>query len=118
LWRDSTVRAPRGTPRAAATGTGEHQVIGVTAGGKLTADGLDHQRGQGYLADAGVALGPRLEATAEPAGLITGRADLEHGQRSTEVDPTPAQPGQLTKAQAGAEQGRQVIPPEQWETGQ
>src|SRR4029453_2573069 len=63
-------------------------------------------------------LGPRLEATAEPAGLIAGGADLEHGQRATEVDPAPAQPGQLTKAQAGAEQGRQVVPPEQREPGQ
>jgi hypothetical protein len=84
----------------------------------LAADGLDHQRGQGHLADAGVALGPRLEATAEPAGLIAGGADVEHGPRSTEVDPTPAQPGQLTKAQAGAEQGGQVVPPEQRETPQ
>jgi hypothetical protein len=84
----------------------------------LAADGLDHQGGQGYRADAGVALGPGLEAAAEAAGLIAGGADLEHGQRSTEVDPAPAQPGQLAKAQAGAEQGPQVIPPEQREPGQ
>src|SRR4029453_14854786 len=63
-------------------------------------------------------LGPRLEATAEPAGLITGGADLQHGQRSTEVDPAPAQPGQLAKAQAGAEQGRQGGPPKQRGPGQ
>jgi diaminohydroxyphosphoribosylaminopyrimidine deaminase / 5-amino-6-(5-phosphoribosylamino)uracil reductase len=33
------------------------------------------------------------------------------------VDSAPAQPGQLTETKAGAEQGRQVVPPEQRETG-
>jgi hypothetical protein len=51
--------------------------------------------GQGELADAGVALGPRLEAAAEPAGLITGVDDLEDGQGTIQVDATAAQPGQL-----------------------
>jgi hypothetical protein len=93
------VIAPSGATLHArtATGTGEHQVIGVTAGGKLAADRLDHQRSQGHLANPGIALGPGLEATAEPAGLIPGGADLQHGQLSSEVDPAPAQPGQLTK---------------------
>ena len=82
------------------------------------ADRLDHQRSQGHGADAGVALGPRLEATAEPAGLIPGGADLEHRYASVEVDPAPAQPSQLAKAQASAEQGEHMVPPEQRETGQ
>jgi hypothetical protein len=102
----------------AATGAGEHQVIGIAAWGELAADRLDHQRGQRYRADAGVALGAWLEATAEPAGLIAGGADLEHRQGSVEVDPAPAQPGQLAKAQAGAEQREHVVPPEQREPGQ
>jgi hypothetical protein len=49
-------------------------------------DGLDHQGGQGDFADAGVALGPRLEAAAEPAGLIAGVDDLEDRQGPVEVD--------------------------------
>jgi PadR family transcriptional regulator len=61
LWRDSTVRAPFGTPASpgaawAAAGAGEHQGRWVGAGWQVAADGVDHQRGQGELADAGVAL--------------------------------------------------------------
>jgi hypothetical protein len=84
----------------------------------LAADGLDHQWGQGHRADAGVALGPGLEAAAEPAGLIAGGTDLEDRHGSVELDPAPAQPGQLAKAQASAEQGEHVVPPEQREAGQ
>jgi hypothetical protein len=36
--------------------------------------------GERDLADAGVALGARLEATAEPAGLLPGVHDLEDRQ--------------------------------------
>jgi hypothetical protein len=73
---------------------------------------------RGHGADTGVALGPWLEATAEPAGLIAGGADLEHGHGTVEVDPTPAQAGQLAKAQAGAKQSEHVVPPEQREASQ
>jgi len=41
----------------AAARTGEHQHVGVGAGRELSADRLDHQRGEWDLADAGVALG-------------------------------------------------------------
>src|SRR5829696_7071441 len=76
----------------AASWAGEDQVLGVVAGWELAADGLDHQGGQGHLADAGVALGAGLEAAAEPAGLIAGGANLEHGHGTVEVNPAPAQP--------------------------
>ena len=45
-------------------------------------------------------------------------ANLEHGYGPVEVDPAPAQPGQLAKAQARAEQGDHMVPPEQREAGQ
>ena len=63
-------------------------------------------------------LGAWLEAATEPAGLVTGGTDLKHRHGTVEVDPAPAQPGQLAKAQAGTEQGKHVIPPEQREAGQ
>ena len=88
------------TDRAAASGGGsggelvevlgsavaeEQQVLRVAARGKLAADRLDHQRGQGHRTDAGIALGPGLEATAEPAGLIADRVGVDRalvgGQR-------------------------------------
>jgi hypothetical protein len=53
-------------------GTGEDQRVRVGIGRQLTTDRLDHQRSQGDLTDAGVALGARLEATAEPIGLVAG----------------------------------------------
>jgi hypothetical protein len=56
----------------------------------LAVDGLDHQGGQGELADAGVALGSRLEAAAEPAGLVAGVDDLEQGQGPVQLDAAAA----------------------------
>jgi hypothetical protein len=53
---------------------------------------------KGHGADAGVAFGAGLEAAAEAAGLVAGGADLEHRDGSVEVDPAPAQPGQLAEA--------------------
>jgi hypothetical protein len=73
---------------------------------------------KGKLADAGVALGPGLEAAAEPAGLIAGVDDLEHGQGPVEEDAAAAQPGQLPEPPAGAEQAQHVVPPEQRDLGQ
>jgi hypothetical protein len=101
-----------------ATRAGEQQGIGVAAGRQLPADRLHHQRGQGYLADAGVALGPSLEPAAEPAGLVAGGTDLQDRHRAVEVDAAAAQAGQLAEAQAGAEEGDDMVPPEQWEAGQ
>ena len=103
----------------AAAGAGEHQGGGVAAGWELAADGLDHLGGEGDLADAGVALGAGLEAAAElAAGLVAHVDDLEGGHGPVEVDPAAAQAGELADAQAGAEQGEDVIPPEQREAGQ
>ena len=113
LWHPG----PAGAAGAAA-GAGEDQGRWVAAGWQLAADGLDHQRGQGDLADAGVALGPGLEAAAEPAGLIAGVDDLEDGQGPVQVDAAAAQPGQLPEPQPGAEQAQHVVPPEQRELGE
>jgi hypothetical protein len=123
LYRDSTVRVPRGTlgpPRrpGAATEPGEDQVFGVVAWGELAADRPHHQGREGNRTDAGVALRAGFEAAAEPAGLIPGGADLEHGDGPVEVNAAAAQPGQLAEAQAGAEQAGDVVPPEQREAGQ
>ena len=49
---------------------------------QLAADRLDHQRSQGNLADAGVAFGTRLEATAEPTGLVASVDHLQHRDRT------------------------------------
>jgi hypothetical protein len=69
----------------------------------------------GELADAGVALGSRLEAAAEPAGLVAGVDDLEDGQGAVQVDAAATQPGQFPEPQPGAEQAQHVVPPEQRE---
>jgi hypothetical protein len=61
----------------------------------VPADGRDDLGGERDLADAGVALGPGLEATAEPAGLIAGVHDLEDGEGAVQVDAAAAQPGQF-----------------------
>jgi hypothetical protein len=74
--------------------------------------------GRGELADAGVALGPGLEAAAEPTGLIPGVDDLQHRQAPVEVDAAAAQPGQLPEPQPGAEEAEHVVPPEQRELGE
>jgi hypothetical protein len=80
----------------------------------LPADGLNHQRGQRQLPDAGVALGAWLEAAAElAAGLVAHLDDLEDGHRPVEVDPAAAQAGQLAEPQAGAQEDEDVIPPGQ-----
>jgi hypothetical protein len=42
--------------------------------------------------------GAGLEAAAEPAGLVAGGADLDQRDGAVEVDPAPAQAGQLAKA--------------------
>jgi hypothetical protein len=72
----------------------------------------------GDLADGGVAFGAGLEAAAE---LATGlEADVNHLQGRdglAEVDAAAVQAGELADAQAGAEQGDDVIPPEQREAG-
>jgi hypothetical protein len=102
----------------AAAGAKEDQGRRVATGWQLPADGLHHQRGQGNLADAGVALGTGLEAAAEPAGVIAGVNDLEHGQGAVQVDAAAAQSGQLPEPQSGAEQAQHVVPPEQRELGQ
>jgi hypothetical protein len=80
---------------------------------ELAADSLDHDGGERDLADAGVTLGVGLEAAAEPAGLVAHVDHLEHGWCSLEVDPPPAQPGELTEPQPGAKQNEHMIPPEQ-----
>jgi hypothetical protein len=102
----------------AAAGAGEHEVLRVVAERELAADRLNNQGGEGYRADAGVALGSWLEPAAEPASLVASGTDLKHRQGPVEVDPAPAQPGQLAKAKAGAKQGEHVVPPEQREAGQ
>jgi hypothetical protein len=69
----------------------------------LPADGLNHQRGQRQLPDAGVALGAGLKTATELAtGLIAHLDDLQDGHGPIEMDPAAAQAGQLTEAQAGA----------------
>jgi hypothetical protein len=118
LWRDSYGPGaswhpgPTGAAGAAARAS-EDQAGWVAAEWQLAADSLDDQRGQGDLADAGVALGSRLEAAAEPTGLIPGVDDLEHRQAPVEADTPAVQPGQLPEPQAGAEQTQHVVPPEQ-----
>ena len=113
LWHPGPARAAGAAARA-----GEDQRRRVATGWQLAADGLHHQRGQGKLADPGVALGPWLEAAAEPAGLIAGIDDLERGQGAVQVDAAAAQPGQLPEPQPGAEQAEHVVPPEQRELRQ
>jgi hypothetical protein len=51
----------------AAARAGEDEDVRVGVGWVLAADGLDQQRGQRELPDAGVALGAALEAAAELA---------------------------------------------------
>jgi hypothetical protein len=60
LWHPGPALAAR-----AAAGTGEHQRRRVAAGWQLAADGIDHQRGQGQLAD--VVLDQHADRPAEPA---------------------------------------------------
>jgi hypothetical protein len=80
----------------------------------VAADGLDQQRGQRELPDAGVALGAGLEAAAElAAGLVAHLDDLEDGHGPVEVDPAAAQAGQLPEPQPSAEEDEGVIPPGQ-----
>jgi hypothetical protein len=110
LWDAAVARAAW-----AATRAGEHQVRRVAPGRQLAADGLDHQGGQGELADTGVALGPGFEAAAKPAGLVAGVHDLEQGHGPVQLDAAATQPGQLPEPQPGAEQAHHVVPPEQGE---
>jgi hypothetical protein len=56
-------------------GASEDQVAGVGAGWELSTDGRDDLGCQRDLADAGVALGPGLEAAAKLARLV---ADVHH----------------------------------------
>src|SRR5512132_987595 len=103
----------------AAAGPGEQQGGGIAAGWEPAADRLNHLGGQGDLADAGVALGAGLEAAAEvAAGLVAHVDDLQGGDGLGEVDAAAVQAGEFADVQAGAEQGGDVVPPEQRETGQ
>jgi hypothetical protein len=103
----------------AAAGPGEQQGGGIAARWEPAADRLHHLRRQGNLADAGVALGAGLKAAAEvAAGLITHIDDLHGWDGLVEVDPAAVQAGELADAQPGAEQGDDVVPPEQGEAGQ
>jgi hypothetical protein len=110
--RQHRARAYRDT--VAASRAGEDEEVGVAVGWELPADGLDHQRGQRQLPDAGVALGAGFEAAAElAAGLVAHLDDLENGSGPIEVDPSVAEAGQLAEAQTGAEEDEDVIPPGQ-----
>jgi hypothetical protein len=77
----------------ATAGTGEDQVLSIRAGWELATDGGHDLRGEGELADAGVALGSRLEAVAEAAGLVADVNHLEHRWGAVQVDAAPSQPG-------------------------
>ena len=66
----------------AAARTGKNQSVPISLRRQLAADRLDHQRSQGNLADAGVAFGTRLEATAEPTGLVASVDHLQHRDRT------------------------------------
>jgi hypothetical protein len=100
----------------AAAGPGEQQGGGIAAGREAAADRLDHLGG---LADAGVALGAGLEAATElTARLVAHVNDLQRWDGLVEVDAAAVQAGELADAQAGAEQGGDVVPPEQRETCQ
>ena len=100
-------------PRAAA-GAGEQESGGIAAGWEPAADRVDHLGREGDLADAGVALGAGLEAAAElAAGLIAHVDDLQGRDGLVEVDAAAVQAGKFADALAGAEQGDDVIPPEQ-----
>jgi hypothetical protein len=74
-------------------------------------------RADGKLADGGVALGTGLEATTELAGLIPGVDQLYHGYRAVKVDAMGAQAGELAKAESGAQEAEDVVPPEQRDAG-
>jgi hypothetical protein len=103
----------------AATGPGEQQGRGIAAGREPATDRLHHLGRQGDLADAGVALGAGLEAAAELAARLVAHVhDLQGRDGLVEVDAAAVQAGELADAQAGAEQGDDVIPPEQRETGE
>ena len=97
---------------------GEHQGLEVAAGRELAADGLDDHRGQGHRTDAGVALGSRLEAAAEAAGLVADVDHLDHRRGAVEVDAAAAQSRELAEPQASAKQGEDMVPPEQGEAGE
>jgi hypothetical protein len=80
----------------------------------LPADGLDDQRSQRQLPDAGVALGAALEAATElAAGRVAHLDDLEDGHRPIELDPAAAQASQLPEAQSSAQEDEDMIPPRQ-----
>jgi hypothetical protein len=75
--------------------------------------------GQGDFADAGVALGAGFEAAAElAAGLVAHVDDLQDRDGLVEVDAAAVQAGELANAQAGTNEGDDVVPPEQREAGQ
>src|SRR4029453_12507051 len=113
FYGDTTFRTRGGAgggPVAAAP-AGENENLRVGVGWELPADGLDQQRGERQLPDAGVALGAGFEAAAElAAGLVAHLDDLEDGHRPVEVDPAAAQAGQLTEPQAGAQEDQDGIP--------
>jgi hypothetical protein len=98
---------------------GEDEDLRVGIGWVLPADGLDQQRGQRELPDAGVAFGAAFEAAPElAAGLVAHLHDLEDGHRLVEVDPAAAQAGQLPEPQASAQEDEDVIPPGQGHAAQ
>ena len=74
-------RRPGATPHpVAATRPGEHQVVGPGAGGQLPHDRRAYLLAHGHHADAGGALGLRLEPAAERAGLVADLKDLDAPQ--------------------------------------
>jgi hypothetical protein len=96
-----------------------NRAAGSLPGGSRRRIASTTRGGQGDLADAGVAFGAGLEAAAGLAArLETDVDDLQAGDGLVEVDAAAVQAGELADAQAGAEQGDDVIPPEQRETGQ
>jgi hypothetical protein len=91
-------------PSRAATRPSEQQGRGIAAGRQPPADRLYHLGRQGNLADAGVALGPGLEAAAAlAAGLVAHVDDLQGRDGLVEVDAAAVQAGELADTQPSAE---------------
>jgi hypothetical protein len=109
-------RATRNVPAAARSG--EDQRVGGRVGRQLAADRLDDLTGQGDLPDAGRALGRGLEPAAEAAGLTAHVDDLDDGDGPVQAEAAFVEAGELAEAQAGAEQGDDVVPPPQREVGE
>jgi hypothetical protein len=95
--------------RAASGGSCRRMASTSSGWPRPAADGLDQQRSERQLPDAGVAFGAAFEAATElTACLVAHLDDLEDGNRPIEVDPPAPQSGQLAEAQAGAEKAQQI----------